>query len=36
MISQFIEEDKQFKEQLNDIKQQEFRILEQKVFERFD
>ena len=36
MIGQIIEEDKLFKEQMTDIKAQEFRMLEQKVFERFD
>lgn len=36
LISSFIEEDKQYKEQLAEIRSQEFRILEQKVFEKFD
>jgi hypothetical protein len=36
MISQFIEDDKQYKEQLQEIKVQEIKLLESKVFERFD
>lgn len=36
MIAQFIEEDKSYKEQLQEIRAQEFRMLEQKVFEKFD
>ena len=36
MISQMIEEDKQHKEQLSELKVMEIKMLEQKVFERFD
>ncbi len=31
-----IEEDKSFKEQMQEIRVQEFRMLESKVFERFE
>jgi hypothetical protein len=36
MISSLIEEDKAYKEQLQEIRVQEFKMLESKVFERFD
>lgn len=36
MIGQMIEEDKSFKEQMQEIRVQEFRMLENKVFERFE
>ena len=36
MINQLIEEDRQFKEELANIKTLEIKSLEQKVFERFD
>lgn len=36
MISSLIEEDKQYKEQLQEMRTQEMKMLEQKVFERFE
>ncbi len=36
MIGTMIEEDKSFKEQMNDMRAQEIKLLEQKIHERFD
>ncbi len=36
MIGNLIEEDKSFKEQMQDMRIQEIKLLEQKIHERFD